>query len=428
MRNIIQNWRTLISEKFAGNFIKTLSLDVLAKGFMFVFLPLYTQVMTEEEFGLFTYLYLIITTCASVFKIGMDTAFSKLFFDVGGSDRKTLTFTVNIVWIVFFLTVFLVAMLTGGDKWIFSQLIEKDIHFEKIRFQLWVFVLLEIVTTTLNVYYLVNEKIVKYQIFNFFKIFITNFLTFALLYYSKTDKVALRLTSECLLGLLLFSPLIIELIKETKFKINRDLLDKALKIGFPMMGSLLISSVYLLADRYFIQKYNGLNSLAVYNFCVMLTLPISLFFGSFNTIWFPKFAKEKNLITNYKKTIQITGMLLIGFSFISIVVWLAVVVLLHTNLLKNTYAAALIILPIVFASRILDTLSHLYTNFVVVLGKTSFNFTLVLILGFSTLALNYFFTPLYGILAAAIIVFTISSLRLLALFLFAHHYSLKINP
>ena len=418
-----QEVKKLIKEKVAGDFVKTLSLDALAKGFTFIFLPLYTRVMSEEEFGLFTYLYLIVTTSASIIKIGMDTAFSKLFFDYDVEKRKNLTFITNGIWISVFLFLFLTAMLFNWDTWAISLIIEKNINFASIRIQLWCFILLEILATTLSVYFLVNEKFRHFQVFNFFKIFATNFITFALLYYCMQNRVQYRLTSECIIGLLVFLPLVIQIIKNCTFEVDKEIIDKALKIGLPMVGSLLISTIYLFADRYFIQKYSGLNTLAVYNFCVMLTLPVSLFFTSFNTIWFPMFAKEKNMQVNYEKTTKITQILFAAFLFIAFLVWASLFFLLKIEIVKNTYYAALYTLPIIFLSRILDTLSNLYTNFVVILGKTTFNLLLVLFLSLLTFSLNYFFTPTYGIFAASVILLIISFLRIFTLLLFSKHHS-----
>lgn len=417
----LEKLRKIVKEKFAGDFIKTLSIDILAKGFTFVFLPLYTRVMSEEDFGLFTYLYLIITTGASIIKVGMDTVFSKLFFDVDSNNRSTLTFVTNSIWAFTFLLLFILAWLTGYDKWVISLLIEKNINYSQIRFQFWFFIFLEMISTTLSVYYLVNERFRRFQLFNFIKIFITNFCTFSLLYFFTKDKVELRLTSECVLGLLIFMPLIIEVFKSVKIEIDKPLFIKAFKIGFPMMGSILISTIYLFADRYFIQKYSGLNSLAIYNFCMMLTLPISLFFTSFNTIWFPKFAKEKDLGINFRKTTKITIILFGGFLVLSLFVWFILIILLKISVIKDTYYPSLSILPVIFMSRILDTLSNLYTNFVVILGKTTFNFLLVLFLSVFTFVLNYFLTPTYGTIAASIILFVVSFFRILALFLFSRH-------
>ena len=420
--------RALIKQGVTGNFIKTLALDVVVKGLTFVFLPLYIKVMSGEEFGLFTYLYLIITTVAGVIKMGMDTAFSKLYFDLDIKNRKYLIFNTNFIWLSLFALLFLSALITDWDIWAIARVIEAPIDYMNIRYQLWLFILLEGLITTLNVFSVVTEKFRRFQIFNFIKIILTNVITFILLFYFSENRVALRLTSECLIGLLIFLPLVVIVIKNIKITIDKKMIDKSLQIGLPMMGTLIVSTLYLFADRYFIQKYSGLNALAIYNFCIILTMPISLFFTSFNTIWFPKFAREKDLKINFHKTMKIFLILLVVFIFISFAVWFLLFLAFQNNWIQEFYRSSLLIIPVVFISRILDTLSNLYTNFVVILGKTTFNFILVLILSALTLLLNYIFTPSYGNIAAATILTLISSLRIGGLFLFSRYYSLqKIN-
>ncbi len=409
----------------SSGMFRTLSLDILAKGTTFAFIPLFTTVMSKEEFGLFTYLYVIITLASVVFKLGMDTAYQKLFFDLDESSRPTLIFTTNSIWLAFFSFVFLSALIFKWDLILLHLLIDKPIALNQIRLQFWLFILLDLSITTLSAFYLSRERFRKFQTFNFLKIVLSNVTAFILISNFDGNKVAFRLGLESVIGLIVFAPLLFELFSQARLSFNRNLARRAIKIGIPLFGGAVATSIFLFSDRYFLQKYFGMETLAVFNFCILYSLPISLVLTSFNTIWLPKIFKQKNAKVNMDATRMATKKLGLTFVLIAFVFWIGLFFLLNFKLLNSEYQLALWLFPIIAFAKIVETLTHLYINFLIIFEKTSFQFFLVICLSTLTLLLNFFFTPIYGIWAAVIIVLVVSSARFGITMYLARHLTNK---
>ena len=60
------------------NYAKVFSVDILVKLSSFILLPVYLKLMTQEAFGLYTYLLAIISSFSLVMNFGLYVAQSKL--------------------------------------------------------------------------------------------------------------------------------------------------------------------------------------------------------------------------------------------------------------------------------------------------------------------------------------------------------------
>lgn len=407
---------------WSSGLIKTLSLDIVAKGANFAFIPLFTTILSKQEYGLFTYLYLIITTVSVIFKIGMDTAFQKLYFDYV-EERRRLIFNTIAPWLTFFILAMLSAYLTGWDLYLLDFLIEEKVPVSTLRLQVWLFIFLELVSTTLTAYYITIERFRKFQYFNFFKILLSNVVAFAVLSYTVDEKVATKLAIESSIGLLILLPLIVELVRNCELKIDKPILFRAFKIGFPLFGSGIATTIYLFSDRYFLQESFGLRSLAIFNFCVLYSLPVALIFTSFNTYWLPRLFQRKNAGHNLSLTNNVALKLMLLFVVVIAFFWVILVLLMHYNFIAKGYESALYFFPLIGLAKIFETLTHLYTNFLIIFEKTSFQFLLIVTLSCLTFFLNYMFTPVYGLWAAVVILIFLSVFRLFILYILATFFT-----
>ncbi len=407
-----------------SKFFKVLILDVLSKGSDFLFLPIYLKLLTQEEFGIYTFILYIITTASGIIKLGMDTAASKMYYETERFDRSKMLFSVNSIWFALFILITGISLTTGIDKFVFIDLLNIPLEgYIQIRYFIFIYIFFNLIQTTLNVFYVIDDNAINYQRYNFLRTFFGNSLViFFLYFFVKENGIYFRLGLESILFSLCFIPLLYRFIKKMKFDFVWESAKHGFQIGLPMVGTLLVGVVYNLSDKYFLQQSSGYETLAVYNLAIFLTLPISLIFMSFNTIWLPKFFREKSDLINFELSNKHFRNLFIFYLVLFLILEFLIFLAQFYGLIDLGYSMLLIIFPFIYLSKVLDNLGQLYNNFIVKWGKTVFN--LIITICFSILAflLNFFFIPKFGIIGAVLVLIILAVSKLL---IFYQH--VKIN-
>ncbi|MBK8391110.1 MAG: oligosaccharide flippase family protein [Saprospiraceae bacterium] len=126
-----------------SKFFKVLILDVLSKGSDFLFLPIYLKLLTQEEFGIYTFILYIITTASGIIKLGMDTAASKMYYETERFDRSKMLFSVNSIWFALFILITGISLTTGIDKFVFIDLLNIPLEgYIQIRYFIFIYIFL----------------------------------------------------------------------------------------------------------------------------------------------------------------------------------------------------------------------------------------------------------------------------------------------
>jgi len=416
IKPIIDYFNTLRSSKIFKVFVW----DVLSKGTDFALLPIYLKILSQEEYGFYTYTLYIITTISGIVKLGIDTSVSKMYYEQDKYIRGKMLFSANIIWVIFFCLLLLFGLITGLDIRLFTELMNISISvYNQVRIFIFAFILFNLVQTTLYIFFVIDDDVITYQKYNLIRTLGGNLVVIGLLLFvAKGDKAYFRLYLEPILFLVSFIPLVIIFIKRMTFKIDWKVVKHSLEIGLPMMGTLIVGIVYNLSDKYYLQKSSGYETLAVYNLAIFLTLPVSLIFGSFQTVWLPEFFKEKSPAQRFRKSNNISLQLLAVFGFLLLIIMILIFASISLGIINENYQSIFLIFPIIFVSKVADSLIHLYNNFVVVWGKTLFN--LIVSIGFAiiTFSLNSIIIPQFGIIGATLILFLIASCRFIVFYLF----------
>lgn len=419
--NVVKSIENLAKSKF----FKVFFWDLLSKGTDYALLPIFLKVLSQEEYGFYTYILYVITTISGIIKLGLDTAISKMYYEENNYERGTMLFSTNMIWVSFFLLILIVGKMTGWDILFFTEIVNiTAFDYSQIRYFIFAFIFFNLLQTTLNVFFVIDDNIFLYQKYNLIKTIGGNIIVILLLLFiAKGNKAFFRLYLEPILFLISFIPLIIVWFKKMTLRIDFEVIRNSLSIGLPMVGTLIVGVVYNLSDKYYLQKVSGFQTLAVYNLAIFLTLPISLVFMSFNTVWLPQFFQEKSAPQNLQKTNRFFLILVVFYFFLMLLILVTLFISLKVNMLNHSYSNILYIYPFIFVSKVSDTLLQLYNNFIVSWGKTMFNFVASLFFGILTFSLNYKLIPIMGINGAILILLFISFVRLLTFYLFVKHHS-----
>lgn len=412
----------------SSKFFKVFVWDILSKGADFALLPIYLKILSQEEYGFYTYTLYIITTISGIIKLGLDTSGSKMYYEQEIYDRGQMLFSTNIIWVLLFGILLFICVLTGIDIKFFTDLMNISVSdYNQIKWFFFAFILFNLVQTTLNVFFVIDNNAIIYQKYNLIRTLGGNLVVIGLLMFVvKGNKAYLRIYLEPILFFLSFIPLIIVFIKRMTFKIDWNAIKHAFSIGLPMVGTLIVAIVYNISDKYYLQKTSGFETLAVYNLAIFLTLPVSLIFGSFQTVWFPKFSQEKSHIIRFRKSNYFSIMLLLSFILLLITILVVIYIFIYFGIIDKTYEKIFVIFPIVFVARIAENITQIYNNFIVVWGKTIFNLIISIVFAIIAFWMNYMFIPKGGILIASGILFFIASSRCIVYFIYVKK-NIRIN-
>lgn len=404
-----------LSKKYSWIFI----LDLLSKCFGYVLLPWYLTYMTQQQFGVFTYLFYIITAVANVLNLGFTTSTGKLFNEYE-TQRGSYLFSLNAFLFSFIGVIFGLCLLTGLDKDIIGYLLkDAKFRYEDFRLGFLFYVAYLIVYGQISVFYQFSHKIKVFQLFNLIRIVLMNLA--AVLFIktvNESDTASSRLNIEVILSWIIFLPLCYKYIKEFKFEFAWGPVIRSLSIGLPVIAASSAALIYTVSDKYFLQRNESIEVLAIYNLALFLTTPLSFILTTFNLVWLPIFFKEKSIGQNFKRTkivcLVLGGLFIIGGA----IIMLAVSGLVHFKRIPLAYASSLKLFPFIIISIMIDGFSQLFNNFIIILEKTWFTLVITIFFGILMFILSRLLVPIYGIKGTVFILIVLSVGRLMALVLY----------
>jgi len=199
------------------NYAKVFSVDILVKLSNFILLPVYLKLMTQDAYGLYTYLLAIISVFALVMNFGLYIAQSKLYQDFQDEEeRGSLLFTINVMLASFLSVCLLITYFTGLDYHLVAFLFKNKIDYSSYRNSIFLAITVSVYSFMLFNYFLTSQSIKHVQLYNFLRLIFINGIVIALLYFYKADSVMIRLKYTYLLELsflFLFGPFYIKAMK-----------------------------------------------------------------------------------------------------------------------------------------------------------------------------------------------------------------------
>jgi len=397
---IIDIFKTIQNNEIASRFTKVFSVDVLVKGSTFLLLPVYLHLMTQEDVGTFNYLFVFVQTLSILLSFGLNSAQSKLYHDYKGVERRQLLFSINLLLLAFFAIVLVPACAFGLDVRLINFVFEHPIPYPLYRFPLLLSLITTVGSNLLLNYLLTSEKIRKVQIYNLLRLFISNGFVIAILFFSKGDKVLIRLTTYYLCEALLWICFFVGYVKQFRFALDWAKTKKIFSICFPLFLLSLVSTVLSFSDKFFVQQKTDMSVMAVYTTGITIAAVCSLIIMSFQNIWLPIFLKEKNVEINFRRTNKMAKLIAVSFTGIAIFMIIGVKVALILDIIPSSYGDVLKILPFLFVSQIILAVNVLYGNYFLYFGRM----TLGSLVGGSiyvvSFFLNFILIPRYGVSGA----------------------------
>jgi O-antigen/teichoic acid export membrane protein len=381
-----------------------LSIDILVKLSGVLLLPVYLRIMTQDDYGLYSYLISIILTFSLILNFGLYIPLSKFYHDhTDQQDKGKLLFTIFTLLVVIMTCVVLPVYIFHWDYDIVKILFKNQINYNSYRNVILLAMIASVCNFMLTSFFYTSEKIRHLKKYNIWRIIFINLmsLSFLVLLKNNKDTVRIRLESTYIVELLLFLAFSYFYAAETSIRFSKKMAASSLKLALPVMISAVFGIVINFGDKFFLEKYGSFTNLSYYFLAVSCASVIPLIFISFQNAWLPLFLKEKDIRKNIEKTNRLTLRLFAGFLALSSLILVFVKIILVLGIIQSKYQETIYILPFLLVSQIFSALVPLYSNYLIYLEKTYIISVTGLVLCCISLGMDLILIPHFGVYGAA---------------------------
>lgn len=365
----------------------------LQKGVSFLTTPVFTRIMSEEAYGLYSSYLAWMNIFAVIASLKLSAGVYTRGLVKNEDDEKgfsssmsTLsTVCISIAFVVTLLFFDVIHSVTGLSLFLviimFIEIwITEIFHFwsnkERVNFQYKKLVVLTLV----------------------YVLFSQLFSVISVLNIDKNKQVEARAFSVVMIGLVIFVPIFILMLKKGRNYYSQKYWLYALKFNLPLVPHYLSQIVLNESDRLMIKSICGANYAGYYSVAYSISMIMLIFNNSVSGVMNPWIYKSiKN--GNYKKIGQISYGILAAIAFINFLVIAAAPEVLAI-IAPGSYQQALWVIPPVTASVYFMFLYNLFATFEYYFEKTNYVMISSLLCAMANLILNYIFIPRFGFVAA----------------------------
>jgi len=420
MKIYFTNWiKSIFKSDFFKKFAKVFSIDVLVRASGIILLPIYLRLMTQSEYGLFTYLNSIILTFATFLNFGIYIAQVKLYHEYKLKNREgELLYTINIILLLFLCVVLIPSYFLQLDYTFIAFLFNNKIDYTSYRNFIYATIIVSVYSFMLFNYLYTCEKIKQIQIYNILRLVLINIFCISVLYYLKIDSVKIRIAIGCIIEIAIMVFFMRDYLRKMTPRFNFTIAKRAFKLSFPTFLSLLFGVFCAFSDRFFLEKNYNFADMAIYNLSLTISNILSMIYNSLQNIWLPKLFKETDPIKAYENTKRLSKNILLIFFVLSVALIISFYIAIMMNLIEIKYKNVLLILPILLLSQIIQTVSSLFQNFFAYFEKLFIGMVLGIVVYIIGIIMNGILITNFGMLGAALSLVFISIIMLVAAFSF----------
>lgn len=404
-------------------FIKLFSIDVLVKAGGFLLLPVYLNLMTQEEFGNYSYIFSIVGMWAFVFGMGQHATLNRFYH----SSEYTRDMVIENIHLVLFTSFVFFGILLVVFQDFFVDLFFKFSISNMIFYSMIALAMLISLNQIFMSFLYQSEKISLVQKKNITDFFIINISALALLYFLPFPKDELRVFAMVVSYIVILGIFYRFFIAKHHFRFANKTMafyKRGLKNGFPMAVGSFANFFIAFGDRFVIEKLLDKSSLGIFSFAMVIVGILMLVFSSFQNVWLPYLFKEKNLDISFKRVYKIIFI----FLGVSVVIGTAMYVLVYimaNYFIEYSYIKSLDFLWVLVLATFFQIAGMSISGFYQIFEKNYISVPINILAGVLNIYMNYYFIEHYGLLGAAISTALISFMLFVLHFYLVHYYRKK---
>lgn len=378
--------------------------NLLIRSVSFLLLPLYSNLISTDEFGRYSLLMAFYTIAAVFYQGGLTSALTKFYLDSEDEKQRCKIFS-SVVNLILFTGVSLTALAAVFSNDLSTMILGLDKFSGLVLLTVFSLFIESLVATVLQ---LLKTKELSRKVVSFSAISaVTNLLMNILLVYylgwGIKGIIAAQLISALFVLLILFPTIS----KEYTFIFETPLVKNILAFSYPLIAAGILATAVDVIDRFIINHYLGEEVTGIYSFSYKIALVMNVFVISMRTAWTPysiRLFRAGNYSNDY-------GKVLTKIIALSSIIFLATSLLAGDlfnftfdgkYLLNPSYQGGVIIIPIVLIAYSFNALAGYYSIYPFITGKSFYFFYADLIALVFNLSFNYLLIPKYGIVGAAI--------------------------
>jgi len=312
----------------AGSSIKQLSKhtlvygigNILNRGMTFLLLPFYTNLITKEEYGVYSLIYSFIALTNVFFIHGMDTAFMRFF--IPEKDPESRKKILNTVYTSIFVSTFL---LSAGIYLIlpsFSQGLLSIPPTSAILIYLTLIIFFDGLAFLPIIYYRAVNKPVNYVLIVFVEVVINLSLNIYFVAYQRMGLSGILLSNVISSGakFLMSSPV---LWKEFRFRWDKGIWKDILKYGLPTVPAVFFLILISVSDRFLLKHFLGAGDVGLYASGYKIGVVMALLITAFRFAWQPFYLSKGDdpdapylFARIFTLFVAVTGFIYLGVSLV----------------------------------------------------------------------------------------------------------------
>ena len=305
-----------------SKFVKSIGsytlVNIINKGIPFLLLPVLTNYLTTEDFGLLTNIESLIVIAVALIGINFSSAVTRQFVKKNVELKKYVSTVFRIVLVSFGIVSILFSSFTQVIcEW---TAIPKD-----VLYAISIFALLDNLMEVVLALWRMEDKPFKYGAFRISRtlveVIITLTFVVGLKYNWQGRFYGLYIAGACS-GIFALFYLVSNKYLNSGFK--KIYKTHFLKFGLPLIPHTISGVVIMYSDKLIITKYLGIGENGIYSVAFTIGMAISLLQNSFNQAWVPWLFKKLALgiEAEKKKLVKITYLYMIGMLIMAFLLWL----------------------------------------------------------------------------------------------------------
>lgn len=403
--------------KIIGNSAIYICLIVIEKGGWLLLLPLYTHYMSPVEFGELS-LYLVGLSIFMILStIGLQNAVSKIYYDIrdGRYDAPLSAFQSTIFISVFFATLILSLLIATVGSIVIHEMAEYEVY----RKYLIIFALTVFFQPIVEIYksfFQVKQEPINFALVSLGIFSIQTIVSLVLMVQYHFSILGLLYGMVFAKGFFFFV-IVLKMIKERKFNVDKSILIHSLKYSLPLIPHQLSNWLIGSADRLMIKTFASLSSLGIYSLAFQLSSVITVLVGGVNMAWSPimyKYIQKDNKGREYLSLISSCCMLIFAVLAAFILLFSKYAIFYVFN--EAFYDAAYYMPPLIFVS--LFAALQIFTGAPAIVSQPAIFSMVSLFSGGVNIVLNFILIIKYGAIGA---VYATLVQKILSTYLYAYY-------
>ena len=384
------------------NTLILITFSFLVNGINFILLPIYTNYLTVEEYGIMATVIISTTFFTTFFTLGLNGAISRIYFEIESYiDKLKLISSAFLTIIIVSSFVLVLILLTNGSIVSF--------FFNTIKFK--PYIKISIFTAFFNVFsivqlslLLIKGEALKYRLLTSTYFILNTIFSLFYLIFLKQGLYGI-LKAQLLANFIMAIYYLLTTINYKKIFFDFTYFKKLIIFGLPLMIYNILGILIELSSKYFVGKYLSFKDLGIYNLSFQVASLIILVNSAINMSWIPiyfeisKFDENSKIFTIFSKYL----FLVISFIAFLVTVFYKLAFLFFINKdFEITYKYMPLLL---FIFVIGNTYWILFINPIFQAKKTKYLPFISFLSGFSTIVACIFLIPKFGLYGAIIAVF-----------------------